>query len=89
MMNLKIDEIKVGDKFKEVKKLGGYDFIGKEFEVEKVNKDESAILLSLNSPKTGSSWLSICQVYLSIEELNNYFERVKIFTWGAWKSRKF
>ena len=85
MMNLKIDEIKVGDKFKEVKKLGGYDFIGKEFEVEKINKDESAILLSLNSPKIGSSWLSMCQVYLSIDELNNYFEQAKILAWGGWE----
>ena len=85
MMELKITDIKVGDIFIEEKKLGGYDFVGKEFEVQKVVENESAILLSLKTQKNTSTMLSFVKLYLSLDELNNHFKKAKKFVWGDWK----
>ena len=84
-MNLKMSDIKIGDIFIETKKLGGYDFIDAEFEVEEINVDESAILLSLKTQKNTSTMLSFVKLYLSLDELNNHFKKAKKFVWGDWK----
>ena len=87
-MNLKIQDIKKGDKFKQIKALGTYMFENSTYEVEKIEGygDESAILLSFENEKTAPYELFQAKVYLSLDELNKHFERVKKFVWTDWKA---
>ena len=85
MMNLTIKEIKVGDEFKQTNALGTYMFEDYIFTVEKVDENKSAILLSLKSEKIAPGSFMYANVYLSLDELNGAFKRVKNFVWSDWK----
>lgn len=85
-MNLTMDNIKVGDEFKQVKALGTYMFENNTFIVEYVDRDKSAISLSLRSQKTAPNTFFVAKLYLSLEELNMAFEKVKKFVWSDWKT---
>ena len=85
-MNLTMDNIKVGDEFKQVKALGTYMFENNTFIVEYVDRDKSAISLSLRSQKTAPNTFFVAKLYLSLEELNMAFEKVKKFIWSDWKT---
>lgn len=85
-MNLTMDNIKIGDEFKQVKALGNYMFKDKVFIVEGVDRDKSAISLSIKGEKNISGFFFMGEVYLSLNEFNEAFERAKKFVWSEWKT---
>lgn len=84
-MNLTMKDIKVGDEFKQVKALGNYMFKDKVFIVERVDRDKSAISLSIKSEKNTPNFFFMGEVYLTLRELNEAFEKIKKFVWSDWK----
>ena len=85
-MNLTMKDIKVGDEFKQIKALGRYLFEDMTFVVDDVEEDKSAILLFIKSEKNTSKFFFGGTVYLSLNELNEAFEKVKKFIWSDWET---
>lgn len=89
-MNLTVKDIKIGDKFKQIKPLGSYFFKNQVFTVENIKQtgievNEITILLSIKNKKNGSLFSMYGMVGLTLNELNSCFKEDFSFVWGDWK----